>query len=190
MNSRSIGLLFLLISAVATAKDKRDSVTPRMRYSNVALSFSYLPPGEMLDKTQRVRAEVQARAESSHTKDALEALLAMSSGQDDAATNWHSLTLETYPRNAVADVDDTVAEAKMSAWVAHSQETHPVSRFVVISGQSFAVSIFGVQEGPIKKGAVVWTTIRKGKLLSFAFVANSPQQLMKLAETMKTVEFF
>jgi len=37
---------------------------------------------------------------------------------------------------------------------------------------------------------VAWTTIRKGQLLSFFFAANSPQQLRKLAESMKSVEFF
>jgi hypothetical protein len=63
-------------------------------------------------------------------------------------------------------------------------------RSVVLSGQSFAVSVFAEQEGTIKKGAVIWTTIRKGKLLSFAFVANSPEQLKTPAETMKTVQFF
>jgi len=42
----------------------------------------------------------------------------MSSGPDDKATDWHSLTIETYPRKVVADLDDASAEAKMSAWVA------------------------------------------------------------------------
>jgi hypothetical protein len=37
---------------------------------------------------------------------------------------------------------------------------------------------------------VVWTTVRKDKLLSFAFVANSPEQLKALAESMKSVQFF
>ena len=78
----------------------------------------------------------------------------------------------------------------MSAWVAHSKDVRALPRSVVISGQSFAVSVFGMQEGPIKKGATVWTTVRKGKLLSFAFVANSPEQLETLTETMKSLQFF
>jgi len=61
---------------------------------------------------------------------------------------------------------------------------------VVISGQNFTVSVFGLQEGAVRKGAVVFTTIRKGKLLSFAFVANSSEQLKKLTESMKSVQFF
>lgn len=78
----------------------------------------------------------------------------------------------------------------MSAWVAHSKDASALPKSVVLSGQSFSVSVFGLQEGTVKKGAVVWTTVRKGKPLSFAFVANSPEQLKALAETMKTVQFF
>jgi len=37
--------------------------------------------------------------------------------------------------------------------------------------------------------AVVWTTLRSGKLLAFAFAANSSEQLKKLTESMKTLEF-
>jgi hypothetical protein len=149
-----------------------------------------MPPSEMRDKTQRFRAEIQQRAVASHSKDTLDALLAMSSGPDDKATDWHSLTIETYPRKVVADLDDASAEAKMSAWVANSKDASALPRSVVLSGQSFSVSLFGMQEGTTKKGAVVWTTIRKDKLLSFAFVANSPEQLKKLTESMKSVQFF
>jgi hypothetical protein len=63
-------------------------------------------------------------------------------------------------------------------------------RSAVLAGQSFTVFVFARQEGTVKKGAVIWTTIRKGKLLSFAFVANSPEQLKALAESMKSVHFF
>jgi hypothetical protein len=78
----------------------------------------------------------------------------------------------------------------MNTWVAGISSSLGTPRSVVISGQSFAVSVLGEQMGTIRKGAVVWTTIRKGKLLSFAFVANSPEQLKALTETMKTVQLF
>jgi hypothetical protein len=91
---------------------------------------------------------------------------------------------------AVADLDDASAEAKMSAWVANNKDASALPQSVVLSGQGFVVSIFGAQEGTTKKGAVVCTTIRKDKLLSFAFVANSPEQLKKLTESMKSVRFF
>lgn len=78
----------------------------------------------------------------------------------------------------------------MNAWVANSKDASALPWSVVISGQSFSVSVFGLQEGTVKKGAVVWTTVRKGRLLSFAFVANSPDRLKALTESMKSVQFF
>jgi hypothetical protein len=46
-----------------------------------------------------------------------------------------------------------------------------------------------MQDGPIRKGAVVWTTTRKGQLLSFFFAANSPDQLKSLADSMESIQF-
>ena len=144
----------------------------------------------MLDKTERTRSDIQAQAKSLHTDNTLNIILAMSSGPDDMATGWHSLSIETYPRKAVTDLDDASARAKMSAWVANSTGASALPRSVILSGQNFSVSLFGAQEGTIRKGAVVWTTVRKGKLLSFAFSANSPEQLKALAESMKSLQFF
>jgi hypothetical protein len=185
------GLLLLLISwNLSMSQSTQHPSSAGADYSNATLRFRYMPPAEMRDKTERFRSEIQQRAEAAYSKETLDALLAMSSGPDDLATDWHSLTIQTYPRKAVADLDDASAEAKMSAWVANSKDATALPRSVVLSGQRFAVSLFGVQEGTTTKGAVVWTTIRKDKLLSFAFVANSPEQLKKLTETMKSVQFF
>jgi len=161
-------------------------------YSNVDLGFSYAPPKEMRDETIGGRADIRARAEALHTTKTLDLLLAMSSGPDVTTPAWHSLMIETYPRQRFSNLDDTSAEGKMSAWVAGFSGSTEKPRSVVIGGQSFAVSVFSEQDGTItiKKGAVVWNTIRKGKLLSFAFVANSPEQLRALAESMKTIQFF
>jgi hypothetical protein len=190
MKTIFLAVLFLLTGWSAVTAQSSSPLPSRTGYSNATLGFRYMPPGEMRDKTKRFRMEIQQRAEASHSNDTLDALLAMSSGTDDKTTDWHSLTIETYPRKAVADLDDASAEAKMSAWVANSNDASALARSVVLSGQRFAVSLFGVQEGTTKRGAVVWTTIRKGKLLSFAFVANSPAQLKKLTESMKSVQFF
>jgi len=78
----------------------------------------------------------------------------------------------------------------MSAWVMGIDSSPGVPRTVVLAGQSFAVSVFSEQEGKVTKGAVVWTTVRKGVLLSFAFVANSPEQLKTLTESIKGIQFF
>jgi hypothetical protein len=96
----------------------------------------------------------------------------------------------TYPRTAVSEPEDTKAAAQMNAWVAHSKDASALPKSLVLSGQRFTVSLFGLQEGRIKKGAAVWTTVRKGKLLSFAFAANSPEQLNRLTRSMKTLEFY
>jgi hypothetical protein len=191
MKTATIVALLLVVWGVAMAQVKRDPPGGLGKsYSNETLRFRYVPPSGMQDKTQRLRAEIQEKAEALHTTNTLDALLAMSSGSDDSAADWHSLTIETYPRSAVADKDDTSAEAKMSAWVAGFGDSHAAPRQTTLSGQAFAVFVFGMKEGTVKKGAVIWTTIRKGKLLSFAFVANSPEQLTKLAESMKSVQFF
>jgi hypothetical protein len=145
----------------------------------------------MRDKTGRFPAlQIQNPSRASGTPQTLSTLLAMSSGPDSSVPDWRSITIVSYPRNAVSEPDDAKAAGQMNAWVAHSKDTSVLPKSAVVSGQSFTVSVFGLQEGTVKKGAVIWTTIRKGKLLSFAFVANNPDQLKALTETMKTVQFF
>lgn len=193
-SSRSFGaatiLLPLVLLASALAQSESGALLPRRIYYSSKLGLRYKPTDGMLDETEGRRADIRTRAAERHTSEILDLLLAMSSGPSPSASDWHSLTIETYPRERFSDVDDTAAEAKMSAWVAGISGSPGAPRFVVLSGQKFAVYVFAAQEGTVRKGAVVWTTIRKGKLLSFAFVANSPQQLKALAESMKTVQFF
>jgi hypothetical protein len=178
------------LQVVAAQATKNSMHVSGSSYSDASLAFRYTPPKGMRDKTQRFRLQVEEQAKASGKAKTLKALLAMSSGPDDADPNWRSLTIETYPRTAVEEPDDTKAETRMNAWVADSNDTNALFQTVVISGQKFAVSVFGQQEGRVKKAAVVWTTVRRGQLLSFAFVGNSPEQLKKLTETMKTVQFF
>jgi hypothetical protein len=183
-------LAILLLIALGTlwSQVTQAPLSSTVAYSNSTLGFRYLPPSEMHDKTERSKAEY--KAETSHKKHSANLLLAMSSGSDDTVSNWHSLTILTYPREMFNDLDDVDAETKISAWVGGFSDSSLVPRQTVLSGQSFAVFVFGRQEGSAKKGAVVWTTVRKDKLLSFAFVANSPEQLKALAESMKSVQFF
>jgi len=183
-------LLLLFLSVGASAQGGLIPSAPGIVYQNTALGFRYVQPIEMEDITESSKEEIKAHAAARQTSRAISLALAMSSGGDDTVPEWHSLAIESYPRMAVDDIDDSIAEAKMSAWVAHTKEAAALPRSVIISGQIFAVYVFGAQEGRVKKGAVVWTTIRRGKLLSFAFLANSPVQLKALAETMKTVQFF
>jgi hypothetical protein len=181
-------VLFLLarLNAQGTPDSPPSLVTG---YNNATLGFRYMPPVEMQDRTERSRAEIEPWAESLHSNNILRLLLSMASGADDTATDCHSLSIETYPRKSI-EGPDASAETKMSGWVARSKQPRAAPRSAVISGQSFEVSIYGRDEGSTQKFLVVWTTTRKDKLLSFAFVANSPQQLKKLTESMKSVQFF
>jgi hypothetical protein len=183
-------LLLLVLSGLAPGQEKPGLPSYRRVYTNARLRFSYSFPREMRDETANARAEVQAKAIARSSGKTLDLLLKTSSGSDDATPGWHSLSIETYPRDALGNLDDAGAEAKMTAWVIGLASLPVVPKSVVLSGQRFAVSVLARGDETGKKGAVVWTTIRKGKLLSFAFVANSPQQLTALTGSMKSVQFF
>jgi hypothetical protein len=184
-------LLMVVCGAVAGQNTKcRKSGLPNI-YSNSSLGFRYTPPRGMRDETEFLKTQIRKEEGNAGTAGVHNALLAMFSLEDGSDPNWRSLTVETYPRSAISDPNDASAEAKMSAWLAHSEDASATSnKSAVVSGQRFSVSVFAVQDGSVRKGAVVWTTVRQGRLLSFFFAANSPDQLKALAETMKTVEFF
>jgi len=185
------GILLALVScAAATAQDQQYQTPADAGYSNAALAFRYLPPSEMREVTESAKADIRARAAASHSGNSLGMLLAMWSGPDQEALSWRALTIETYPRKAFSDLDDTAAEAKLSAWVMGFSEAPALPKPVMLSGKSFTVSVFEKEEGGMKKAAVVWTTIRGGKLVAFAFRANSPEQLKAIAESMKSLRFF
>jgi hypothetical protein len=186
---RFLSFVLLLSGGALVPQIQTALLSPEAEFSSAKLAFRYTPPLEMRDKTARFPA-LQIHNSLAGTPQALSTLLAMSSGPDSSVPDWCSVTIVTYPRSAVPEPDDAKAEAQMSAWVARSKDANASPKSVVISGQSFSVSVFGLQEGTVKKGAVVWTTVRKGELLSFAFAANSPEQLKTLAQTMKTVLFF
>jgi hypothetical protein len=104
-------LLLLIHRGVAAAQSQQTISAPEQAYSNATLGFRYMPPQEMRDETVHFRAEIQKHVEASHTQDTLDVLLAMSSGPDDKATAWHSLTIETYPRNAVMQLQISMTPA-------------------------------------------------------------------------------
>ena len=180
-------MMLLGVCLMAAAQRKTDSASSGAKYTNAKLALRYNPPGGMRDKTARFQMQIQDQSATPRT---FRTLLAMSSGPNSGVPGWCSLTIVTYPRSAVSEPEDTKAAAQMNAWVAHSKDASALPKSVVISGQRFSVSLFGLQEGTVEKGAVVWTTVRKGQLLSFAFAANSPRQLTRLTESMKTLEFY
>lgn len=173
---------------VLSAQTKVGSAGTQL-YSDDDLSFHYARPSGMQDESESTRERMRAAAAERRSGRSLTLILALTNGQDESSPSWASLTIQTFPRSAVRDADDLIAERKMNAWVADLRLTTDV-RQVVLSGQQFAVSAFGAQQGNLRRGVLVWTTVRKGKLLSFAFAANSPEQLEKLTESMKTLEFY
>jgi hypothetical protein len=112
-------LLPLVVSGLSQTQEKKPDLSlSETVYSNAVLGFRYKAPAGVRDETESRRTQIHARAGELHTQKALNLLLAMSSGADDAAPAWRSVTIETYPRSAFSDVDDNSAEAKMTAWVA------------------------------------------------------------------------
>jgi hypothetical protein len=159
-------------------------------YLNKKLSFRYMVPLGMKDDTEAARAQIRVEAAKRHDKNSLTILLALTNGMDEGSPSSQSFTIQTYRRSAIQGSDDSIAEEKMNAWVLGLGRAKVPARHFVLAGQDFAVSVAASREGKISRGAVVWTTVRKGHLLSFAFVANSPDQLQKLTETMKMVQFY
>jgi hypothetical protein len=185
---RALLALAMLLAACYSAVGQSKTGLSEGLYHNARLGFRYAPPVGIHDKTGRFAPlQIQNQAGTPQT---LATLLAMSSGPDSSVPDWCSITIVSYPRSAVSEPDDIRAAAQMNAWVAHSKGTAALPKPAAIGGQTFTVSVFGMQEESVKKGGVVFTTIRKGKLLSFAFAANSPDRLKALTETMKTVEFY
>ena len=121
-------ILFLAVQAAIARADQRSTSGLSGGYSDATLSFRYTPPSGMHDKTQRFRSQIEEQAKAQRATKTLSALLAMSSGPDDKDPSWRSLTIETYPRDAVSEPDDAKAEARMSAWVAHSSDTTALPR--------------------------------------------------------------
>lgn len=179
---------FSTIAGEAQANPVQTGPPPGV-YSNKQFGFHYTPPGGMVDHTESSKRQIQKQATASEGIHVLSLLLAISSEPDNDA-NWASVTIETYPRSAFSEPNDAKAEAQMNAWVAHSKDVNALPKSALTSGQSFTVSVFGRREGSVRKGAVIFTTTRRGKLLSFAFATNSPERLKALTETMKTVQFY
>jgi len=191
MNKPYVSVLIVLLSCVtASTQSEQPSPPSAAGYTNSILGFRYRPPTEMLNVTESAKADIRNRAEATHSSDTLGMLLAMWSGTDHEAPGWSALTIETYPRKAFSDLDDTAAEAKLNAWVMGFSKAVAMPKSAVFSGQSFTMSVFEKEENGMKKRAMVLTTIRKSTLVAFAFQANSPEQLKAVADSMKSLQFF
>ena len=107
----------LLVAACsnANAQNSADGVLKSGIYSSSELGFRYAAPAAMRDTTASARAQIEARVAASHRRSSSALLLAMTSGPDDTASDWHSMGIETFARASWPDADDFHAESLMKA---------------------------------------------------------------------------
>jgi len=140
----------------------------------------------MRDFTEVDNQSIQQRAKAMGKTNTLTLLLSLRSGSDDTAPEWHSIGIQTYPREKMGIVSDRDACQTLSRSVARGGTETGQPLDVQIGAIHFVVSTFEVREGQLTKHACVYTTVRNGKMLSFAFSANSSEVLNKIADSMKT----
>jgi len=182
-------VLLIAVCSNASAQDSADGVLKSGIYSSSELGFRYAAPAAMRDTTASAQAQIQARVAALHRRSSSAVLLAMTSGPDDTASDWHSMGIETFARAAWPDADDFHAESLMNAAVARGGLPVGPNQSVTLSNQKFVVTQFELHEGAITKRATLYTTVRRGKLLSFDFSGNSAEEVNKMAETMKSLSF-
>jgi hypothetical protein len=176
--------IFVLIILAMQEVAQTPPAAPLFRDSKLVFRFS--PPANMRDLTAVDRQSIQQRAAALGTSNTLTLLLSLRSGPDDTAADWHSVGIETYPREKLGTVSDRDASRTFSRRVAGAGTEIGQAADLDVGGCRFAVSIFELREGQLTKHARVYTTVRNGRMLSFAFSANSPDVLARIVESMKT----
>ncbi len=184
MSYRFVILLVVVIAAQAVGQ--MPPPAPKV-FTDAAMGFRYNPPSNMRDLTKNEQQSIQQRAAQTGAKSTMTVLLALRSGPDDTAKDWHSVGIQTYPRDKVPGSTDREAGATFSQWVAGrgAEVTEPPTESG-IGGAHFVVLTFQLHEGRLTKYATVYTTVRDGQLLSFAFSADSRSVLDKITDSMKT----
>lgn len=183
-------LLLLLCDPLFSIDDAVSGLTDGV-FSDAELGFRYTLPKELTDETSYSREELRKRAAALGTSsNTLEILLRMTSGPPDTAPDWHAISIQTYPHSKFAGLDDRAVEAKMNGWMAGDGVTAiGEPKRVSIGGANFVVTNFEKSEPSHVKYARIYSTIRNGKLLGFAFTANSADKLQPLADSLGTLEF-
>lgn len=156
------------------------------RYTNAELGFSYTPPSGLRDLTAAIKESEAARPRNG--KPRFESLLRMMSSPDDKAMDWTTLGITTYPRGRDKDKGDDLTASFITNNAVGGGTT--IKREVTrIAGGDFATTHFQKVEPPLTKYAVVYTTVRKEKFISFFFSGNDRERVLKLAESMNSVRF-
>jgi Domain of unknown function (DUF1906) len=183
-------LLSLLNFPLLSVDDAASSLAGGV-FSDAELGFRYTLPVGLIDETSASKDELRRRAAASGTSgNTLEILLRMTSGPPDTAPEWHAISIQTYAHTRFAGFDDQAVKAKMNGWMAgDGVEAIGVPKQVSIAGENFVASDFE-RSGPSHiKYARICSTIRNGKLLGFAFTANSVDELQHLVDSLETLEF-
>lgn len=157
-------------------------------YSNAELAFRYTPPAGLFDLTQSDREWIAKRAEETHSSKTLNLCLSLRSGPDDATDAWHSIGIETFPRNAINAPTDREAILKMSGWVAGPGKPVGSPKDVQVGPFHFVMSSFEVHEGKLIKRAHVYSAIIKDQVVSVPFSANSTDVLSRIEASIKTFQ--
>ena len=170
--------------------DGADGVLKGGVFSDADLSFRYTPPKDFIDETSDARELVRTRAAALHTNNTFNVLLQVTSGPDDTALDWRSVSIETYLRSKFAGLNNAAAETKINLWAAGSRaEAVGDPKLVAIAGASFMLSNFEQSEPPLTKRGRVFSTIRNGQLLVIALTANSDEGVKSLELSMQTLQF-
>jgi hypothetical protein len=158
-------------------------------FRDSTLDFRYTPPSNLYDLTEAGKQSIHERAKAMGKTSTLNLLLSLASGPDDKVSDWHSIAIQSYPREKMAGgLTDREASRFFSRTVAGvgSETGQPAD--VHIGDFDFVVSTFELHEGQLTKHARVYTTVRKGALLSFAFSANSLDALNRIVDSIKSVQ--
>lgn len=179
--------VFTLIILVAQSFGQGPPPAPSV-FTDSALGFRYTPPPNLRDLTEAGKQSIQQRAAAMGKTNTLTLLLSLASGPDDTAADWHSIAIESYPREKVGVVSDTDASRFFSRTVAAVQTETGQPEEMKIGDFHFVVSTFERHEGQLTKHARVYTVVRRGQMLSFAFSANSSDVLNRIVDSMTTLQ--
>jgi|SRR5208337_594391 len=179
---RTAIFLLIILATQGVAQNPR----PARLFSDSKLVFRFSPPAHMRDLTEVAKQAIQQRAAALGTSNTFTVLLSLSSGPDDTAADWHSMGIETYPREKLGSLSDRDASRTFSHLVAGAATEIDQAADLHVGGCQFVVSMFELHGDRLTKYARVYTTVRNARMLSFYFSANSPDVLARTAESMKT----
>ena len=183
---KQLALLGLLLVTSFTPVFAQGPPPAPSEFTDSNLGFRYTPPPQMLDFTAIDRRTTRERAVAQGTTNTLTLLSSLRSGPDDTAADWRTIGIQTYPHEKFRRQNDRDASVKFSRSIAGNAKEVGQPSDVTIGNFHFVVSSFELREGQLTRRARVYTTVRKGLMLSLSFSANSLDTLDAIVSSMKT----